>query len=68
MSKDKEPVYWNNKLISINLNYFEISRYANLFEKSRKLKGNQLHHICIMIALLAISKQILKIHQNLFLY
>ena len=37
-------------------------------KKAEKLRGNQLLHICTMIALLAISKQILSILQNLFLY
>ena len=37
-------------------------------KKTEKLRGNQLLHICTMIALLAISKQILSILQNLFLY
>ena len=38
MSKDKEPVYWNNKLFR-QFKLFEVSRYANLFEKNRKIKG-----------------------------
>ena len=38
MSKEKEPVYWNNKLFR-QFQLFEVSRYANLFEKNRKIKG-----------------------------
>ena len=38
MSKEKEPVYWNNKLFR-QFKLFEVSRYANLFEKNRKIKG-----------------------------
>ena len=38
MSKNKEPVYWNNKLFDQFKN-FEIERYLNLFEMDKKIKG-----------------------------
>ena len=38
MSKEKEPVYWNNKLFN-EFENLEISRYLNLFEKEVKIKG-----------------------------
>ena len=38
MSKEKEPVYWNNKLFN-EFENLEISRYLNLFEQEVKIKG-----------------------------
>lgn len=38
MSKEKEPVYWNNKLFK-EFENLEISRYLNLFEQDVKIKG-----------------------------
>ena len=38
MSKEKEPVYWNNKLFN-EFDNLEISRYLNLFEQNVKIKG-----------------------------
>ena len=38
MSKEKEPVYWNNKLFN-EFENLEISRYLNLFEQQVKIKG-----------------------------
>ncbi len=38
MSKEKEPVYWNNKLFN-EFENLEISRYLNLFEQKVKIKG-----------------------------
>jgi hypothetical protein len=38
MSKEKEPVYWNNKLFN-EFENLEISRYLNLFEQGVKIKG-----------------------------
>ena len=38
MSKEKEPVYWNNKLFN-EFENLEISRYLNLFEQDVKIKG-----------------------------
>ena len=38
MSKEKEPVYWNNKLFN-EFENLEISRYFNLFEQDVKIKG-----------------------------
>ena len=38
MSKEKEPVYWNNKLFN-EFENLEISRYSNLFEQDVKIKG-----------------------------
>ena len=52
----------------VNLNYLRYRDMLIYLKKAEKLRGNQLLHICTMIALLAISKQILGILQNLFLY
>ena len=38
MSKEKEPVYWNNKLFN-EFGNLEISRYLNLFQQELKIKG-----------------------------
>ena len=38
MSKEKEPVYWNNKSFN-RFTDFEISRYSNLFENGSLIKG-----------------------------
>ena len=38
MSKEKEPVYWNNKSFN-EFENLEISRYLNLFEQEVKIKG-----------------------------
>ena len=38
MSKEKEPVYWNNKLFN-EFENLEILRYLNLFEQEVKIKG-----------------------------
>ena len=38
MSKEKEPVYWTNKLFN-EFENLEISRYLNLFEQEVKIKG-----------------------------